>query len=94
MYMVVSEEAVNPIYFVSKALAGPETRYQNIEKGAIAFVNASRKIQRYSLTHSIVVRTNLDLKQVLHRLTKWSIEFSDFKVFFKARKALKAQSTS
>lgn len=72
---------------------GPESRYQKIEKVALA-----RKLRRYFLAHSIVVRTDQPLKNVLFRpnlagrMTKWSIELSKYYITFKARKALKAQT--
>lgn len=58
---------------------------------------ASRKLRQYLLANSIVVRKDLPLKQVLYipglagRLTKWTIELSEFEIFFEARKTLKAQ---
>lgn len=87
LYLAISAEAVNdvlvkeegtnqtPNYFFLKALVGPESRYQKIEKVALA-----RKLRRYFLAHSIVVRTDQPLKNVLFRpnlagrMTKWSIE--------------------
>lgn len=104
LYLAISAEAVNdvlvreegtnqtPNYFFLKALVGPESRYQKIEKVALA-----RKLRRYFLAHSIVVRTDQPLKNVLFRpnlagrMTKWSIELSKYYITFKARKALKAQ---
>lgn len=105
LYLAISAEAVNdvlvreegtnqtPNYFFLKALVGPESRYQKIEKVALA-----RKLRRYFLAHSIVVRTDQPLKNVLFRpnlagrMTKWSIELSKYYITFKARKALKAQT--
>jgi hypothetical protein len=55
----------NPIYFCSKSLEGPDSRYQKIEKRALALMVAARKLRRYFLVHSIVVRTNQPLKHVL-----------------------------
>lgn len=78
----------SPLYFISKALVGLEMHYQNIENEAFASVNTSRKLRRYFLTHTIVIWTNLKLKQALHRLdlagrlTKLSIEMFEFVVSF------------
>ncbi|MCI06506.1 hypothetical protein A2U01_0027566, partial [Trifolium medium] len=56
IYLAVSTEAVSvvlvrevgtnqsPVYFVSKALSGPELRYQKIEKIAFALIAAARKL--------------------------------------------------
>jgi hypothetical protein len=57
---------------------------------------AARKLRRYFLAHSIVVRADQPLKQVLfqpdlaERMTKWSIELSEFDIAFKARRTFKA----
>lgn len=59
-------------------------------------VREPKKLRHYFLAHTIVVRTDLPLKQVLYqpdssgRLTKWSIEMSEFDVCYEAKKALKA----
>jgi len=57
----------------------------------------ARKLQRYFLAHSIVVRIDQPLKYIPFRLdldgrmTKWTIELSEFDITFEARKALEAQ---
>jgi hypothetical protein len=49
---------------------------------------AARKLRRYFLAHSIVVQTDQPLKNVLFqpdlagRMTKWSIELSEFDITF------------
>ncbi|CAJ2652721.1 unnamed protein product [Trifolium pratense] len=109
LYLAVASEAISavlireteqgqkPIYFVSKALQGPELRYLQIEKTALAVVMATRKLRHYFLAHSIVVRTDQPIKQLLARpgmtgrMLKWSLELSEFEIFFESRKALKAQ---
>ena len=55
------------IYFTSKALQGSETRYQQIEKVSLALVNAARRLRHYFLAHTIVVRTDQPIKQLLRR---------------------------
>ncbi|CAJ2637852.1 unnamed protein product [Trifolium pratense] len=109
LYLAVASEAISavlireteqgqkPVYFVSKALQGPELRYLQIEKTALAVVMAARKLRHYFLAHSIVVRTDQPIKQLLARpdmtgrMLKWSLELSEFEIFFESRKALKAQ---
>ncbi|CAJ2676632.1 unnamed protein product [Trifolium pratense] len=109
LYLAVASEAISavlireteqgqkPVYFVSKALQGPELRYLQIEKTALAVVMAARKLRHYFLAHSIVVRTDQPTKQLLARpdmtgrMLKWSLELSEFEIFFESRKALKAQ---
>jgi len=67
LYLSVSSDAVSavlimetpegqkPTYFTSKALQGPKTRYQKIEKVALALVTAARRLRQYFLAHTIVV---------------------------------------
>ena len=81
---------------MSKALQGPEVRYQQIKKVALALVNAARRLKHYFLAHTIVVRTDQPIKQLLKRLDmasrmlKWSLEISEFNIQYERRKALKA----
>ena len=110
LYLAVFVEAVSaalirethdrqkPVYFTSKALQGPEVRYQQIEKVALALVNATRRLIHYFLAHAIVVRTDQPVRQLLGRpdmacrMLKWSLELSEFAVQYESRKALKAQA--
>ena len=109
LYLAVSNEAISaalirettdgqkPVYFTSKALQGPESRYQQIEKVALALVNAARRLRHYFLAHTVIVRTDQPVKQLLGRpdmagrMLKWSLEFSEFDIQYESRKALKAQ---
>ncbi|GAU33272.1 hypothetical protein TSUD_279460 [Trifolium subterraneum] len=109
LYLVVASEVVStiliretlegqkPVYFTSKALQGPELRYQRIEKVAIALVNAARRLRYYFLAHTIMVRTNQPIKSLIvrpdmaGRMLKWSLELSEFDIRYESRKALKAQ---
>ncbi|CAJ2667015.1 unnamed protein product [Trifolium pratense] len=109
LYLFVASEAVSaaliretnegqkPVYFTSKALQGPELRYQQIEKIALALVYAARRLRHYFLAHTIVVRTDQPIKSLLGRpdmagrMLKWSLELSEFDIRYESRKALKAQ---
>ncbi|GAU30269.1 hypothetical protein TSUD_384900 [Trifolium subterraneum] len=109
LYLAVASEAISavlireteqgqkPVYFVSRALQGPELRYLQIEKIALAVIMAARKLRYYFLAHSIVVRTDQPVKQLLARpdmvgrMLKWSLELAEFDISFESRKALKAQ---
>ncbi|GAU18799.1 hypothetical protein TSUD_80880 [Trifolium subterraneum] len=109
LYLAVVSEAISatliretlegqkPLYFTSKALQGPELRYQRIEKVALALVNAARRLRYYFLAHTIVVRTDQPIKSLLvrpdmaGRMLKWLLELSEFDIRYESRKALKAQ---
>ena len=90
-------EGQKPIYFTSKALLGPETRYQKIEKVALALLTATRKLGQYFLAHIVVVRTDQPIRHILGRpdvagrMMKWSLEQSEFDIHYESRKALKEQ---
>ncbi|GAU49243.1 hypothetical protein TSUD_382750 [Trifolium subterraneum] len=109
LYLAVASEAISavlireteqgqkPVYFVSRALQGPELRYLQIEKIALAVIMAARKLRYYFLAHSIIIRTDQPVKQMLARpdmvgrMLKWSLELAEFNIRFESRKALKAQ---
>ncbi|GAU27977.1 hypothetical protein TSUD_373720 [Trifolium subterraneum] len=109
LYLAVASEAISavliretehgqkPVYFVSRALQGPELRYLQIEKIALAVIMAARKLRYYFLAHFIVIRTDQPVKQLLARpdmvgrMLKWSLELAEFDISFESRKALKAQ---
>ncbi|XP_022846413.1 uncharacterized protein LOC111369168 [Olea europaea var. sylvestris] len=110
LYLVVSNEAISsvltreegttqlPVYYTSKALLSPETRYPDMEKLALALIKAFRKLRPYFQAHTIHVLTNFRLRQVLRkldasgRLLKWAVELSEFDLVFKARAAIKGQA--
>ncbi|GAU45897.1 hypothetical protein TSUD_24990 [Trifolium subterraneum] len=109
LYLAVASEAISAVlireteqgqkhvYFVSRALQGPELRYLQIEKIALAVIMAARKLRYYFLAHSIVIRTDQPVNQLLARpdmvgrMLKWSLELAEFNISFESRKALKAQ---
>jgi hypothetical protein len=55
------------VQYVSKSLQDAETRYPKIEKLALALVISARKLRPYFQAHTIIVLTNLPLKQVLQK---------------------------
>ena len=96
--LVLEEESKQfPVYYVSKSLLDAETRYTQPEKLALALVTAARKLRPYFQCHSITVLTTYPLKSILHklelfgRLTKWSVELSEYDITFQLCTALKSQ---
>nr|XP_027124156.1 uncharacterized protein LOC113740835 [Coffea arabica] len=65
--------AQKPIYYVSRALQELETRYTPTKKLVLVLVHAAQKLRPYFQAHSIVVRTDQPLRQILTRP-----EVSDF----------------
>lgn len=89
-----------PIYYVSSTLQGVEQRYSTIERLALAFVTAARKLRPYFQSHDshpIMVLTNLPLQRVMSsletsgRMVKWAMELSQHDVEFRPRPVIKAQ---
>ncbi|GKD62188.1 reverse transcriptase domain-containing protein, partial [Tanacetum coccineum] len=80
VYLAASKEAVSivliterearqmPIYFVSRALRGPEVNYTAMEKLVLALVHASKRLRRYFQAHPIIVITDQPIKNILPRV--------------------------
>ncbi|GJV51801.1 reverse transcriptase domain-containing protein [Tanacetum coccineum] len=74
VYLAASKEAVSavlmterearqmPIYFVIRALRGPEVNYTPMEKVVLALVHASKRLRRYFQAHPIIVITDQPIK--------------------------------
>ncbi|GJZ66340.1 reverse transcriptase domain-containing protein [Tanacetum coccineum] len=79
VYLEAAKEAVSavlmterkakqmPIYFVSRALKGPEVNYTSMEKLVLTLVHASKRLKRYFQAHLSIVVTGQPIKQVLSR---------------------------
>ncbi|XP_022032796.1 uncharacterized protein LOC110933903 [Helianthus annuus] len=52
--MVERENIQTPIYYISKMLTGPETRYSMIEKLVLALVHASRRLRRPAIKGQVL----------------------------------------
>nr|XP_027108775.1 uncharacterized protein LOC113728583 [Coffea arabica] len=87
-----------PIYYVSRALEGPETRYTPAEKLVLVLVHAARKLRPYFQAHSITVLTDQPLRQILTkpeisgRMTKWAVELAEHDIGYQPRTSIKAQA--
>ncbi|GKA01354.1 reverse transcriptase domain-containing protein [Tanacetum coccineum] len=80
IYLATSKEAINavlmtereakkmPIYFVSRALRGPEVNYTSMEKLVLALVHASKRLKRFFQAHPIIVVTGQPIKNILSSL--------------------------
>ncbi|GKA74284.1 reverse transcriptase domain-containing protein [Tanacetum coccineum] len=85
------------IYFVSRALRGPEINYTSMEKLVLALVHASKRLKRYFQAHPIIVIMDQPIQQVLSRpkvagrLQKWSIELGEYAIHYRPRVSVKGQ---
>ena len=109
LYFTVTERAISsvlvqeqdqiqkPIYFVSKALQVAETRYQALEKAALAVLFSARRLRHYFHSFTVVVMTNLPIQKVLQkpdvagRMVRWAVELSEFDVQYEPRGSIKGQ---
>ncbi|GKC85383.1 reverse transcriptase domain-containing protein [Tanacetum coccineum] len=95
--MTEREAKQMPVYFVSRALQGPEINYTPVEKSVLALVHASKRLKRYFQAHPIIVITDQPIKQVLSkpeiagRLQKWSIELGEYDIQYRPRTSVKGQ---
>ncbi|GJS29038.1 reverse transcriptase domain-containing protein [Tanacetum coccineum] len=86
-----------PIYFVSRALRGPEVNYTPMEKVVLALVHASKRLRRYFQAHPIIVITDQPIKNILSnpevagRMQKWSIQLGEFGIHYRPRVSVKGQ---
>ncbi|XP_075521560.1 uncharacterized protein LOC142554767 [Primulina tabacum] len=100
--VLIKEEGTDqkPVYYVSHALRGPELRYSEVEKIALALVMTARKLRPYFLSHQVIVLTNSPLGRIMThsevsgRMIKWTVELGEYDIEYKPRMAIKAQALS
>ena len=87
-----------PVYYVSQAFQGAESRYPRIKKIAFALIVASRKLRQYFQANPILVMTDQLIKKSMNkleaarRMVQWAIELSQFDIEYHPRTAIKAQA--
>ena len=87
-----------PVYYVSQAFQGAESRYPRIEKIAFALIVASRKLRQYFQANPILVMTDQPIKKSMNkpeaagRMVQWAIELSQFDIKYHPKTAIKAQA--
>ena len=107
MLVQEQDQIQKPIYFVSKALQGAETRYQALEqaaleqaaleKAALAVVFSARRLRHYFHSFTVVVMTNLPIQKVLQkpnvagRMVRWAVELLEFDIQYETRGSIKGQ---
>nr|GEX56704.1 reverse transcriptase domain-containing protein [Tanacetum cinerariifolium] len=95
--MIERGMAQTSIYFISRALQGPELNYSPMEKLVLSLVFAAKRLRRYFQAHPITVITDQPIKQVLSRpdvagrLQKWSIMLGDHNITYRLRTSIKGQ---
>ncbi|GJW45872.1 reverse transcriptase domain-containing protein [Tanacetum coccineum] len=86
-----------PVYFVSRALQGPELNYTPMEKLVLSLVFAAKRLRRYFQAHPIAVITDQPIKQIMSRpdvagrLQKWSVMLGEHNITYRPRTSVKGQ---
>ena len=86
----------HPIYFVSRTLQDPKTRYQMVEKLGLSLVHAAR-LRPYFQNHNIIVKTDYPIQKILQkpdlagRMLSWAVELFEFNIHYKLDGPIKAQ---
>ncbi|XP_021851117.1 uncharacterized protein [Spinacia oleracea] len=92
------ENTQHPVYFVSHAYRGAESRYSDTEKLVLALVMASRKLKHYFQAHPIKVLTSQPIQKIIEgknhssRMTDWAHQIVDFGLEYEPRREIKAQA--
>jgi len=91
------EGTQHPVYFVSRMLQDPETRYQMVEKLAISLVHSARRLRSYFQNHTITVKTDYPIQKILQkpnlagRMSSWTVKLSEFNIRYEPYGSIKAQ---
>nr|GEV74299.1 reverse transcriptase domain-containing protein [Tanacetum cinerariifolium] len=86
-----------PVYFVSRALQGPELNYTPMEKLVLSLVFTDKRLRRYFQAHPIVVIIDQPIKQIMYhpnvagRLQKWSVMLREHNITYRPRTSVKGQ---
>ncbi|GJV57465.1 reverse transcriptase domain-containing protein [Tanacetum coccineum] len=86
-----------PVYFISRALQGPELNYTPMEKLVLSLVFAAKRLRRYFQAHPIAVITDQPIKQIMSRpdvagrLQKWSVMLGEHNITYRPRTSVKGQ---
>ncbi|GJZ82047.1 reverse transcriptase domain-containing protein [Tanacetum coccineum] len=95
--MTERDTVQTPVYFVSRALQGPELNYTPIEKLVLALVFAAKRLRRYFQAHPIAVITDQHIKQIISRtdiagrLQKWSVMLGEHNITYRPKISVKGQ---
>ncbi|GJW43191.1 reverse transcriptase domain-containing protein [Tanacetum coccineum] len=95
--MTERDTVQTPVYFISRALQGPELNYTPMEKLVLALVFAAKRLRRYFQAHPIAVITDQPIKQIISRpdvagrLQKWSVMLGEHNITYRPRTSVKGQ---
>ena len=96
--VLIREEGTvqRPVYYTSRLLRDPETRYSKVEKVVLSLVTSAQKLRPYFQSHAVIILTDQPLRQILQkhdmfdRLIRWVVELSKFDIQYKPRPTIKS----
>ena len=97
LFKECGDAKLSPVFFVSKSLTGVETRYNHLERAALALRTAAQKLRPYFQAHPVVELTDLPLLGTIHkpdlsgRMARWEMELSEYGIQYKSRLSKKGQ---
>jgi len=96
--LVREEEGIQkPVYYISHAMNGPQTRYQRLEKLVLALFIISRKLKYYFQIFPITVlaghplRTIMENPEATRKISKWASELRSYRLKYEPRTSIKSQ---
>ncbi|VFQ66040.1 unnamed protein product [Cuscuta campestris] len=96
--LIRDDGAHKPIYYVSKAPNGAESRDTAMEKTTYALFISAKKLTSYFQAHPVEVLTDQPLGAVLRnsassgRMVKWAMMLTQFNIEYRSRSAIKGQA--
>ena len=96
LFKECGDAKLRPVFFVSKSLTDAETRYNHLERVALALWTAAQKLRPYFQAHPVVV-TDLPLRGTIHkpdmsgRMARWAMELSEYGIQYKPNLSKKGQ---
>ncbi|GJY77624.1 reverse transcriptase domain-containing protein [Tanacetum coccineum] len=95
--MTERDTVQTPLYFVIRALQGPELNYSPMENLVLSLVFTAKRLRRYFQAHPIAVITDQPIKQIMSRpdvagrLQKWSVMLGEHNITYRPRTSMKGQ---
>jgi len=102
--MLVQEDekcVERPVYYLSRMLNDPETRYSNIEKLCLCLYFSCMKLKQYIKPVDVYVSSHFDIikhmlsKPILHsRIGEWALALTEYSLTYVPLKAMKGQEVA